>query len=157
MENTEFLVEKFYHMANLLLQEMQTPWFYGVDFPLSHSEIHLLEAIKSQQGANVSRLAMHLEMTSGAVSQGTKRLLDKGLIETYKRKGNRKEVFSRLTPLGERICAGHQKHHECMWDVWRDFMAGLNQNETQLISDFLEMVTQGIEQMIAQGERRLNV
>ncbi|MEC0167079.1 MarR family transcriptional regulator [Paenibacillus graminis] len=144
-------------MSNLLIQEMQTPWSYGVNFLLSHSEIHLLEAIKSKEGANVSELAAYLEITSGAVSQGTKKLLDKDLIESYKKNGNRKEVFFRLTPLGERICEGHQKHHECMWEVWREFMAGLDQKETQLVSDFLEMVTQGITQMIAQGERRLNV
>jgi DNA-binding MarR family transcriptional regulator len=156
MKNAEPLVEKFYQMANLLLQEMQEPWFYGADLQLSHSEIHLLEAIKSQEGANVSELAAYLEITSGAVSQGTKKLLDKELIESYKKKGNRKEVFSRLTPLGERICEGHQKRQECMWEVWQEFMAGLDQKETQLIFDFLEMVTQGIAQMIAQGERRLD-
>ncbi|WP_084326027.1 MarR family transcriptional regulator [Lacrimispora aerotolerans] len=156
MKNKEILVEKFYQMANLLIQEMQTPWSYGGDFLLSHSEIHLLEAIKSQEGANVSELAAYLEITSGAVSQGTKKLLDKELIESYKKKGNRKETFSRLTPLGERICEGHRKHHECMWEVWQEFMTDLDQNETQLVSDFLEMVTQGITQMIAQGERRLN-
>lgn len=43
-----------------------------------------------------------------------------------------------------------------MWEVWQEFMAGLNQNETQVVFDFLEMVTQGIAEMIAQGERRLN-
>lgn len=156
MDNAELLVGKFNQMAILLLQEVQMPWFYGEDFRLSHSEIHLLEAIKSQEGANVSELAAYLEMTSGAVSQGTKKLLDNKLIESYKKTGNRKEVFSRLTPLGERICEGHQKHHECMWEVWRKFMTGLNQKETQLIFDFLEMVTQGIAQMIAQGDRHLN-
>lgn len=35
-------------------------------------------------------------------------------------------------------------------------MTGLDEKETQVDSDFLEMVTQGITQMIAQGERRLN-
>ncbi|RKD31141.1 hypothetical protein BET01_04610 [Lacrimispora algidixylanolytica] len=156
MKNKEHLIEQFYQMGNLMIQEMQTPWSYGGDFLLSHSEIHLLEAIKSQEGANVSELAAYLEITSGAVSQGTKKLLDKELIESYKKDGNRKEVFSRLSPLGEQICEGHQKHHECMWEVWQEFTTGLDQKETQLISDFLEMVTRGMTQMIAQGGRRLN-
>ena len=156
MKNEKILADKFYQMGNLLIQEMQTPWSYGGNFPLSPSEIHLLEAIKSQEGANVSELAAYLEMTSGAVSQGTKKLLEKELIESYKKKGNRKEVFSRLTPLGERICEGHQKHHECMWEVWQKFMSGLDQKETQLVSDFLDMVTQGITQMIAQEDHLNN-
>ncbi|QQZ59790.1 MarR family transcriptional regulator [Paenibacillus sonchi] len=91
-------MEKFYQMANLLLQEIQTPWSYGVDFLLSHSEIHLLEAVKSQEGANVSELAAYSEMTSGAVSQGTKKLLDKELIESYKKRVTARKFFPGLPP-----------------------------------------------------------
>lgn len=71
---------------------------YGSDFLLSHS-IHLLEAIKSQEEANVSELAAYLEITSGAVSQGTKKLLDKELIESYKKKGQPQGNFFPPYPL----------------------------------------------------------
>jgi DNA-binding MarR family transcriptional regulator len=109
MENTQILMEKLYRTMNLIIREMETPWRYGVNFPLYHAEVHLLETIKAQEGANVGELSRHLGMTSGAVSQVTKKLLSKGLIETYKKPGNRKEVFSRLTALGEVVCQGHQK------------------------------------------------
>jgi DNA-binding MarR family transcriptional regulator len=88
------LIEKLYRAMNLVVKEMETPWLYEVDFPLHHAEVHLLEAIQAQEGANVGELARHLGMTSGAISQITKKLLDKGLIEAYKKPGNRKEVFS---------------------------------------------------------------
>lgn len=74
----------------LVVEEMETPWLYEVEFPLHHAEVHLLEAISALEGANVGELARYLGMTSGAISQVTRKLLDKGLIEAYRKPGNRK-------------------------------------------------------------------
>jgi DNA-binding MarR family transcriptional regulator len=126
-----------------------------VDFPLHHAEVHLLEAIKTREGANVGELARHLGMTSGAVSQLTRKLLDKGLVESYKKPGNRKEVFFRLTALGEQVREGHQRHHENMVSVMREFMIRLDQKETQMIFDFLDMLSQGIGEMIDKADRKV--
>ena len=144
----DILIEKLYRMMTLFNKEMETPWHYGVDFPLHHAEVHLLEAIKAKEGANVGELAQYMAITSGAISQVTKKLLDKRLIEAYKKPGNRKEVFSRLTALGEQVCEGHQKHHENTAGAWREFMARLNPQETQLVFDFLDTVSQGIENVL---------
>jgi DNA-binding MarR family transcriptional regulator len=139
---------------NLMAKEMETPWRYGVDFPLYHAEVHLLEAIKANVGANVSELARHLFLTSGAVSQVTKKLLDKGLIEAYSKPGNRKEVFCRLTALGQRICEGHQKHHESMVAVLTEFWDRLGENETLAVHAFLDTVNYGIEETIKKAEEK---
>jgi DNA-binding MarR family transcriptional regulator len=151
----EILIEKVYRMINLVIREMETPWFYGVDFPLHHAEVHLLETIKANEGANVSELARHLGMTSGAISQVTKKLLDKGLIEAYRKPGNRKEVFSRLTALGEQVREGHQKHHENMVSAVHEFITRLNRKETQIVFDLLDVVSQDIEQMMDKAERKV--
>jgi DNA-binding MarR family transcriptional regulator len=155
MKNIDVLIEKLYRTTNLVIKEMETPWLYGVDFPLHHAEVHLLEAIKALEGANVSALARYLGMTSGAVSQVTKKLLDKGLIEAYRKPDNRKEVFSRLTALGERICEGHQKHHENMVTILREFMDRLDENETSAVYGFLDAVSRGIEEMIEKAEKAI--
>jgi DNA-binding MarR family transcriptional regulator len=154
MTNMETMIEKLYRTTNLIIEEMETPWLYGVDFPLHHAEVHLLETIKAQEGANVGELARHLEMTSGAVSQVTKKLLDKGLIEAYKKPGNRKEVFSRLTSLGERVCEGHQKHHKDMVSALHEFMTRLNKKETQVVFDFLDAINQGIENALTKAKNK---
>jgi DNA-binding MarR family transcriptional regulator len=155
MNNMETLIEKMYRTTNLIIEEMETPWLYGVDFPLHHAEVHLLEVIKSQEGANVGELARYLGMTSGAISQVTKKLLDKGLIEAYKKPGNRKEVFSRLTDLGERVCEGHQKHHEDMVSTLHEFMSRLNEKETRVVFDFLDAVSEGIENVIDKAKNKV--
>jgi DNA-binding MarR family transcriptional regulator len=151
METMETLIEKLYRPINLLIGEMETPWLYGVDFPLHHAEVHLLETIKAAEGANVRELARRLGMTSGAISQVTKKLLEKGLIEAYKKPGNRKEVFSRLTALGEQVCEGHQKHHANMVCVLRKFMTRLNKKEMRVVFGFLDAMSQGIEDVIAKA------
>jgi DNA-binding MarR family transcriptional regulator len=148
------LIDKLYRTMNCIMEEMETPWLYGVDFPLWHSEVHLLEAIKTREGANVGELAQHLGMTSGAISQVTRKLLDKSLIEAYRKPGNRKEVFSRLTPLGEKVCEGHTKHHENMVSVLRQFMSRLDEKETQVIFDFLDAASRGIENEIAKLRKK---
>jgi DNA-binding MarR family transcriptional regulator len=153
MKDVDVLIEKLYRTMNLVVKEMETPWLYGVDFPLHHAEVHLLEAIKAREGANVSGLARYLGMTSGAVSQVTKKLLDKGLIEAYRKPGNRKEVFSRLTDLGERVCEGHQKHHENMVAVLRTFVGRIGENETSAVYDFLDAVSRSIEETIEKAEK----
>jgi DNA-binding MarR family transcriptional regulator len=147
----EMLITKLYRPINLMIGEMETPWLYGVDFPLHHAEVHMLETIKVCEGANVGELARRLGMTSGAVSQITKKLLDKGLIEAYKKPGNRKEVFSRLTVLGEQVCEGHLKHHENMLAVLRKFMSRLDEKEAQVVFDFLDALSESIEEVIDQA------
>jgi DNA-binding MarR family transcriptional regulator len=154
MKNMQTLIQKLYRMVNLAIKEMETPWIYGVDFPLHHAEVHLLEVIKSQEGANVSTLASHLGITSGAVSQVTRKLLAKGLIEAYRKPDNRKEVFSRLTALGTRVCKGHEKHHANMVADLRAFMDRLSDEKTLAVHDFLDAVSLSIERKIAQAESK---
>jgi hypothetical protein len=46
----ETLIEKVHRTINLVIKEMETPWLYGVDFPLHHAEVHLLETIRPTKG-----------------------------------------------------------------------------------------------------------
>jgi DNA-binding MarR family transcriptional regulator len=152
--DVKVLIDKLYRPMSLVIRETETPWLYGVGFPLHHAEVHLLEAIKAHEGANVSELARHLGMTSGAISQSTKKLIDKGLIESYRKDGNRKEVFSRLTELGEKVHQGHQAHHESMIDAIREFVAGLDRKEIQAVFGFLDAVGKDVARMLDKEERR---
>jgi DNA-binding MarR family transcriptional regulator len=147
MENKDILTEKLYKAMNLLAWEMQTAWDYGAGFPLYHSEVHLLDNIKEHEGAKVSELAGFMNMTNGAVSQTAKKLLDKGLVEDYKLPENRKEVFFRLTPLGEKVYKGHKKHHEKMNGGFYDYLNGLSEKNIQVICNFLDAMIQSIEKV----------
>ena len=147
MENTEELTGRLYKLLKLFAWEMENAWDYGAGFPIPHSEAHLLDAVKEHDGAKASELAGIMGITNGAVSQITKKLLAKALVEDYKLPGNRKEVFFRLTPLGEKVYRGHRKHHNKIDAGFFDYMAGLKEKDLQVIYNFLDVITQSLEKL----------
>ena len=75
------------------------------------SEVHCIEYIEKNAESNVTKLAESLYMTKGAISKLTKKLTDKGLIESYRKPDNKKEVYFRLTEQGRTIFNIHEKLH----------------------------------------------
>lgn len=75
------------------------------------SEIHCIEAINEIEGANVTKIAESLYMTRGAISKLTKKLLQKELIESYRKPENKKEIYFRLTNKGKSINDIHNSLH----------------------------------------------
>lgn len=75
------------------------------------SEVHCLEYIENNADSNVTKLAEALYMTSGAISKLTKKLIHKGLIESYRKPENKKEIYFRLTEQGKVIYTIHEGLH----------------------------------------------
>jgi DNA-binding MarR family transcriptional regulator len=144
MDRVNFFIEKLTHIVSIVNQEMKTAWDYGLGFPLYHSEVHLLEAIKFCTGANAGEIARYLGVTNGAVSQVAKKLIDKALIETYQSEDNRKEVFFRLTPLGDKACAGHQRHHTKINASLNKYIEHLDEKDYQAILGFFDVLIKGM-------------
>jgi DNA-binding MarR family transcriptional regulator len=143
MDRVHFFIEKLTHIVSIVNREMKTAWDYGLGFPLHHSEVHLLEAIKFCNGANAGEIARYLGITNGAVSQVAKKLIDKALIETYRSEDNRKEVFFRITPLGNKACAGHQRHHKKINARLNKYVEQLNEKDYKAILGFFDMMIKG--------------
>lgn len=51
-------------------------------------------------------------MTRGAISKLTKKLIQKGLIESYQKSDNKKEIYFRLTEQGKVIYNVHEDLHK---------------------------------------------
>ena len=51
-------------------------------------------------------------MTRGAMSKITKKLLKKGIIESYQKPDNKKEIYFRLTEQGKEVYKIHEKLHK---------------------------------------------
>ncbi|AIQ54117.1 MarR family transcriptional regulator [Paenibacillus sp. FSL R7-0331] len=75
------------------------------------SEVHCIECIEKNADSNVTKLAESLYMTKGAISKLTKKLTDRGLIESYQKPENKKEVYFRLTEQGRTIFHIHEELH----------------------------------------------
>lgn len=75
------------------------------------SEVHCIEYIEKNVDSNVTKLAESFYMTRGAISKLTKKLIQKGLIESYQKSDNKKEIYFRLTEQGKAIYQIHEDLH----------------------------------------------
>ncbi|TGE37362.1 MarR family transcriptional regulator [Desulfosporosinus fructosivorans] len=76
------------------------------------SEVHCIEYIGRNVGSNVTKLAESFYMTRGAISKMTKKLIKKGIIESYQKPDNKKEIYFRLTSQGQVIYKVHEELHK---------------------------------------------
>lgn len=79
---------------------------------LSSSEVHCIEYIEKNADSNVTKLAEAFYMTRGAISKMTKKLIKKGVIESYQKPDNKKEILYRLTEKGKDIYNVHEGLHK---------------------------------------------
>jgi DNA-binding MarR family transcriptional regulator len=75
------------------------------------SEVHCIDVVGKNADFNVTKLAESFYMTSGAISKLTKKLIKKGIIESYQKPENKKEIYFRLTPQGNAIYKIHEELH----------------------------------------------
>lgn len=80
----------------------------------SYSEIHTIAAIGDLAEPNVTQIANYMNVTRGAISKITKKLLEQNLIEAYQQDGNKQKVFFRLTKSGQFLYEEHEKRHN-LW------------------------------------------
>ncbi|ASS65912.1 MULTISPECIES: MarR family transcriptional regulator [unclassified Paenibacillus] len=76
------------------------------------TEVHCIEFIEKNDDSNVTKLAESFYMTRGAISKLTKKLLKRGLIESYRKPDNKKEIYFRLTEQGKVIFNIHEDLHK---------------------------------------------
>lgn len=76
------------------------------------SEVHCIEYIRENVDSNVTKLADSFYMTRGAISKLAKKLIKKGIIESYQKPDNKKEIYFRLTSQGKVINKIHEQLHK---------------------------------------------
>ena len=75
------------------------------------SEVHCIDYIGENADSNVAKLAEAFYMTTGAISKITTKLIKKGIIESYRKPDNKKEIYFRLTEQGKVIYDIHKELH----------------------------------------------
>ncbi len=76
------------------------------------SEVHFIEYIGKNVDSNVTKLAESFYMTRGAISKMAKKLIKKGIIESYQKPDNKKEIYFRLTEKGQAVYKVHEELHK---------------------------------------------
>lgn len=131
------IIEKVIRLANKITQTNKIPRDYGSGHVLYHSEIHTIEAISNHENVNASELSKILGITNGAVNQVTNKLINKGLIEQYKLNDNNKEVFYKLTKLGEKANLGHKDYHKAEYENILQYLNNSNEDQIKAVDLFL--------------------
>ena len=103
-----------------------------------YSETHCIDNIGRLELPNVTKIAEQMQMTRGAISKMTKKLLKKGLIEKYTLETNKKEVYFNLTDSGQVLFKEHEKRHK-QWEK-RDtqFLSRYSKEETEILLKFMQ-------------------
>jgi DNA-binding MarR family transcriptional regulator len=106
------------------------------------AEVHCIDWIGRLEDANVTKVADKMGMTRGAISKINKRLLGKGLVGSYQRSGNNKEIYYRLTEQGQRVYAEHRKCHGKAKRGKMGILAAYDDKEQAVILSFLDKLNE---------------
>jgi len=103
-----------------------------------YSEISCIEYIGKNTDANVTKLAESLHMTRGALSKMTKKLIKKGVIESYRKTDNKKEIYFRLTGQGKTVYDIHEEMHRRFIERDKVVFERVAEEEISFLLKFLE-------------------
>jgi len=132
------LVDRFFEVMNGISEEQKIPKDYGTGSLLYQSEMNLLETIDNHPDTNISELSKITNVTKGAVTQVSNKLVSKGLIESYTIKGNKKEKYLKLTDLGKKAREAHQESHRSANQKLCDYFRNLSTEEADIIYKFFD-------------------
>ncbi|SHH80489.1 MarR family transcriptional regulator [Clostridium intestinale] len=111
---------------------------------LTLSEVHVIDCIGKNKFSNTTFISKELNMTKGAISKITTKLLDKDLIKSDKLESNKKEVYYILTKLGREIFFIHEKIHKAQNEKFEDMISKYSTEELVAINKFLDDLTNNI-------------
>jgi DNA-binding MarR family transcriptional regulator len=105
---------------------------------LSILSLHVLEIISEHDGIKGIDIAKELNVTKGAISKTTRKLLNHGLIKKEQRPTNMKEIYYYATPLGLELSELHRQLHLEMDKRTLDLIKSYDQKSLEIITDFFE-------------------
>ncbi len=101
-----------------------------------YAEIHIVSAIKENEGIHITGLADMLGVTIGAVSQILIKLEKKGLVRKEKDIRNQSRFLLKLTPEGEVTHQNHLKFHEEFDDLFYGLLQSSSRENIEFLNHF---------------------
>lgn len=134
--NTELmkLFVKYMEKQEILSKLTEDEKLHGYNY----SEIHTIAAIGDLENPNVTQIANFMNVTRGAISKITKKLLEQNLIESYQRDGNKQKIFFRLTESGQFLYDEHEKRHNLWLKRDNAFIERFDLKTIEQIEEFMK-------------------
>ncbi len=109
------------------------------------SEVHCIEYIGKNADSNVTKLAESFYMTRGGISKITKKLIKKGIIESYQKPDNQKEIYFRLTEQGKVIYKVHEELHKEFQERDKAVFEQVTEEEFDIMLSFAEKYSRHLD------------
>ncbi|MNW52668.1 MarR family protein [compost metagenome] len=84
-------------------------------------------------------------MTSGAISKITKKLIKRGIIESYQKPDNKKEIYFRLTEQGKVIYKIHEELHKEFQERDKAVFEQVTEEQFDSMISFLEKYSRHLD------------
>lgn len=111
-ETLKYMTGRLLRIINKHSRIEELPVSISDDVELTPREIHCLQAIGQNEGANLKSIAMILGVTKSAISQMVGKLEKRGFVRKDQAPDNNKELLAFLTESGWDAFRTHQEFHE---------------------------------------------
>ena len=81
---------------------------------LTNNDMHIIEAVGLGEGSNMSMIARKLGITVGSLTTSMNSLVNKKYVVRERSEADRRIVYIRLTPKGEKAYRHHEEFHKKM-------------------------------------------
>lgn len=109
---------------------------------ISKNDMHIIDAIGSEETKNMSALAKKIKVTVGTLTIAINNLVKKGYVSRSRSKKDKRVVLISLSEKGERAFRRHKNFHERMVDSVID---GLDENQVGVLINTLKNVRSFID------------
>ena len=109
------------------------------------SEVHCIEYIGRNVDSNVTKLAESFYMTRGALSKIAKKLIKKGIIESYQKPDNQKEIYFSLTEQGKAINKVHEELHKEFQERDKAVFDQVTEEQFDIMLSFVEKYSRHLD------------
>ncbi len=119
---------------------------YGTTQELHDAEIHMIKAVKENEGLHVTGLAKLLGVTKGAVSQIIMKLEKKGMIVKETDPKNLSRLIIKLTLQGETADNYHRKLHQKFDKTIYSLLEEASEEQRQFLIGFLDNLDKKLDE-----------
>ncbi len=112
------------------------------------SEVHCIEYIGRNEDSNVTKLAESFYVTRGAMSKMAKKLIKKGIIESYQKPDNKKEIYFRLTEQGKVVYEIHEELHNEFQERDKAVFEQITEEQFDVMLSFAEKYSRHLDEEI---------
>ncbi len=120
--------------------------YYGTDSPLFEAEIHMIKAVRENEGIHITGLADKLGVTKGAVSQMIMKLQKKGMILKSRDASNQSRLTLHLTDRGETAYLHHEMLHREYEVLINDILKDATEENKEFLKGFLASVSKRVDE-----------